>query len=160
MRNLITALLLATALITLYWPAVADETNVGTIVFDIETARIDSDTHFMIAALKVTASDEQVVALNTYDPEYDLRINGGEYKALGKTRWRHPFGPEDIKILSGTNSWTRGYFYKLTNLPPTSIQTIQFRIKRGGSQDSDVSNWLSHTNFWHGVAETREYRLK
>lgn len=169
MKKWITALCLAAAIICSELTALTNETNEPVIVFEIVDARIDSETDFLIATLKVSTTNQQTVMFNAYDPEYELRLNGGECKPLGVTRWRHPFDLEDIKRLSGTNAWTRGYFCELTNISPRSVETVQFRMKRDGSGDSSILKWLQqkdvphpeqYTNLWYGVAETKEYRIK
>ena len=146
------------------------QTDRSSITLTIGDARLDRETGFLLVTLKAAATQGRTVWLNTYDPEYDLRLDQGTWMPQGVTRWRHPFGPQDIKKLSETNVWTRGYFYKVTNQPPESVTTIQFRIKREETKDAAIQQWLTvvgaqkdqekFTNLWHGVAETAEYQIQ
>ena len=130
------------------------ESNSEVVRVQVIDASVDGQ--FLITALRVTAAERETVVVDTYHLEYDLSINGGDYRLLGVTQWRHPFGVSDIKTLSGTNAWLRNYYYHLTNIVPASVETIQFRI----SDKSDNSLPTVHTNIWHGIAETQRYKLK
>ena len=138
------------------------------IIFEIKKARVDINTKYLVATLEISTADNRTIMFNTYDPQYYIKINGGEYESLGVTRWRHPFGVRDIKSLSKTNTWIRGYFYKINNILPTSIKKVQFMIKGNRSADTTILEWIKqenitdkkeYTNLWYGIAETQEYLL-
>jgi len=134
------------------------------LTLTIADAKVDTSSKRIILVLEFRAPAGEL-PFNVYDPEYEIRVNGGSFISLGPIRWRHPFGLNDLVMLSGDKGYMVNYYYEYRDLPMEEVRTIAMRVKRADDNAAMLEVLKSqgctepgrYANTWQGTVVSRPF---